>query len=95
MSIPKSTIHGDIEVEKADLPSAERDIALEKLHRLVNKDLTEKDIAQRLRKRMEKTVEGNWSAIVGDSFGCQLSHIEHGFLQARVGKKEVLVYRAA
>ncbi|VDN22517.1 unnamed protein product [Dibothriocephalus latus] len=95
MSTPKSNIHGDIEVEKADLPRAEREIALEKLHRLLNKNLKEKDIAQRLRKRMEKTVEGNWSAIVGDSFGCYLSHIEHGFLQVRVGEKEVLVYRAA
>ncbi|VDN16959.1 unnamed protein product [Dibothriocephalus latus] len=54
---------------KADLPDREEEVALEKLGRLQHKDILEKDFAQRLKKRMEKVFEGQWSCIVGSSFG--------------------------
>nr|VZI29152.1 unnamed protein product [Spirometra erinaceieuropaei] len=76
--LPK--VYGGIELVKVDLPDEERDIALEKLNRLLNKYSVEKDIAQKLKKRMEKSF---------------LSHIEHAYLQARAEKKEIILFRAA
>ncbi|BHF62915.1 hypothetical protein SprV_0200590400 [Sparganum proliferum] len=93
--LPPPKVYGGIELVKVDLPDEERDIALEKLNRLLNKYSVEKDIAQKLKKRMEKRFGGCWSCIVGSSFGCFLSHIEHAYLQARAERKEVILFRAA
>ncbi|VDN09530.1 unnamed protein product [Dibothriocephalus latus] len=54
---------------KADIVQKEEDVALDKLVRLQRKDLPEKDIAQKLKKRMEKVFEGHWGCIIGSAFG--------------------------
>ncbi|VDM01456.1 unnamed protein product [Schistocephalus solidus] len=93
--LPANCCWDGLQVLKDDLPEKEEHCALEKLRRLLNKYTLEKEIAQKLKKRMEKVFEGHWSCIVGSSFGCFVSHVEHEYLHVRSGRKEILLYRSA
>ena len=55
----------------------------------------EQEIAEEVKKYMDKKFHGGWYAIVGRQFGLDVTHEEGTFLQAVKGPMQFIIYRCS
>lgn len=55
----------------------------------------EQQIAEEIKKYMDKKFYGGWFVIVGRNFGLDVTHEEGTFIQAIKGPLQVIIYRCS
>ena len=77
-----------------DMEQEVQDSAKQTIIEAFDKFMEEKEIANSIRKKMDKSHEESWNCIVGKSFGAHVVHQTNSYLFCSYGELSVLLWKS-